>query len=1437
MALDHFHSTVGRWFLERIGTPSPPQVRGWPLIRSGHHTLISAPTGSGKTLAAFLWAIDGLLRRGAALEDRTEVLYVSPLKALGNDVRKNLERPLAELRAMDATLPEVRVLVRTGDTPQAERAAMRRRPPHILVTTPESLFILLTSESGRAMLGSVHTVILDEIHAVAGDKRGAHLMLSIERLESLARDARSTGAAGGLARGQDAVQRIGLSATQKPIADVAHFLVGPERTCETVDIGHRRDLDLAIEPPESPLETVCSTETWQEIVDRMAELIRAHRTTLVFVNTRKLAERIAAKLTLALGEGQVTSHHGSLSRDRRLEAEQRLKAGELKALVATASLELGIDIGEVDLVIQAGVTPSFAIFLQRVGRSGHALGRTPKGRLFPLTQDELVCAAALVDGIHRGELDRTPQPGQPLDILAQHVVSACVPETWDEERLFATFRQAWPYRALAREDFDSVIALHTSGRAALLHRDGVNGRLRATRRARITALTSGGAIPDTGQYRVVVEPEAIPVGTLDEDFAIESNVGDIFQLGNASWRILKVEPGVVRVADARGAPPTVPFWFGEAPARTAELSAGLARVRVEGRDPEWSMREIGFSRSAAMQLADYLNEGERTLGAIPTTECVVLERFFDESGGMQLVIHAPFGGRVNRAWGLALRKRFCRGFGFELQAAANEEAIVLSLGLQHSFPLEEVFDYLHPDRARDLLVQALLAAPMFGARWRWNLTRSLLLPRTQNGGKRVPTPLIRMRAEDALAQAFPQVLACPETLPPGEMPVPWEHPLVRQTIEDCLTEAMDVDEFLEMLRKLRDGRIRKVAVDTTEPSAFARGILNVAPYAFLDDAPLEERRTQAVISRRSLDPSTVDTLGALDPDAVARVRDEAWPQPESAEEVHESLLWMGYVTADEAERSGWMEWLGELRAARRVVLEGGAGDDSPRWRAVEANTDPVAVIRGRLEAIGPVFVAGPGERVDGSDAAHNGAPRSGADAPGGAHAMAADAKPFVPLTWVPASAAEHLAHLEAQGVVLRCRLEGRQAWCERRLLARIHRHTLERLRREIEPISAAELWRFLACWQHVAEGYRLEGPRGLMEVVRKLAGFEIPAAAWESSVLPARVRGYRMEWLDQLALSGEIVWGRLWGAGGSAIRSTPVCLLPREDLDAWLAIAAANDAPKAAAEPGRSRLGGAEPARHAREDGGGDLEPPNTALSTYARALLDLIDTRGASFAQELQRAAKLLPSHFEMGLAELIGHGLVTCDSFGGVRRMITSPSKRRGVMRHQPLTPAGRWSRFRQPPPPAPADLVGHAVARALGVEIGEAEVEFVARQLLNRYGVVFRRLLERERIPVPWRDLVRVYRHWELTGDVRGGRFVQRFAGEQYALPEAIDLMRRLRRKSAGERRDPEAPRLELHRERAFLDELHVSAADPLNLEGILTPEPRISSQARKRVLVGS
>jgi ATP-dependent Lhr-like helicase len=1326
MSLESFHPTVRQWFQRDLGAPTRPQVEGWPRIQAGEHVLIAAPTGTGKTMAAFLSAIDALLRQGDELPDETQILYVSPLRALSNDVQKNLSGPLAALREMDPTLPGVRVLARTGDTTQAERAGMKRRAPHVLVTTPESLYVLLTSASGRAMLGTVRTVIVDEVHALARDKRGSHLALSLERLSDLCH----------ATTGRE-VQRIGLSATQKPLSDVARLLVGEGRACAIVDAGHLRDLDIDVVVPDSPLTAVCSHEQWRELYAKMAALIRAHRVTLVFVNTRKLAERLGARLTEELGVGAVACHHGSLSKERRLDAEQRLKRGELRALVATASLELGIDIGDVDLVMQVGGVRTIATFLQRVGRAGHGIQRTPKGRAFPLTLDEAVEAAAVLSAVRRRVLDVTPRAPAALDILAQQIVAACAAadadQGWKEAELFACLVRAFPYRDVRREDFEALVALHANGRNALLHRDAVGRRVMATKRARIPALTSGGAIPDNADYRVVQEPAGTFVGTLNEDFAIESNAGDIFQLGNTSWRVLKIERGTVRVADAEGTPPTVPFWLGEAPARSAELSAEVTRIREECLDVDWLVRETGMALAAAEQVVAYLDAGRAALGATPSEHCIVLERFFDESGGMQLVVHAPFGGRVNKALGLALRKRVCRSFGFELQAAATEEAIVLSLGPQHSFDLREVFDWLRSATARDVLIQALLPAPMFTTRWRWNVGRSLMLPRTQ-GGKFVAPQILRMRAEDLLAQAFPAAIACGETLPPGDIEVPLEHPIVRQTIEDCLHEALDVDGMIEVLRGLEDGRIAKHAIDTTEPSPFAHGILNAQVYAFLDDAPLEERRTQAVRTRHVLNARTADDIGVLDVDAIDRVRDEAWPTPRTAEEAHEALTWMGFAT--DAESRAWGAAIDELASAGRAVAV-----DTPRerrWFAVEAPRAGKDVLRGRLEALGPVF---------------------------------ADDRLLVEF-------AGEIAELELEGVAMRARFPvrgettGRDGWCLRRLLSRIHRYTLDRLRREIQPVSSADFLHFLAAWQHVGGEHRLEGPRGVLAVVEQLAAFQAPADAWERHILPERVRGYRSGWLDELAFTGEVAWGRLWGSSDGVARTTPVTLLPRAQLDAWTRLCTLGDA---------------------------------SDLSGEAADVLAILSQRGPQFLSDLGRASGMLPARLDDALALLVGRGLATCDAFAGWRAVLLRNDPRVRRARNPPPA-AGRWSTFRPS---------GDATSeRSPDAHFDDELVELAARTLLARTGVVFKNTVAREKLPVPWRDVLRCFRRLEARGEIHGGRFVDGFSGEQFALPEAVRRMRALRR----------SPHCE---------PVRVDAADPLNYAGILTPDARIASNARQRV----
>lgn len=1398
MHLSHlFHPAVTAWFADHFRNATPAQAEAWPQIKSGRNILIAAPTGSGKTLAAFLAAIDDLIRQGLAgtLPDETRIVYVSPLKALSNDVSRNLEAPLAGVRERlrQAGLPDVdiRVLVRTGDTPSAERERMRKHPPHILVTTPESLYVLLGSESGRKALSTTRAIIVDEIHAVAPNKRGAHLSLSLERLAALC---------------GDSLQRIGLSATQNPISSVAHFLVGagsdatPAREPGIVDSGHHRARDLAIEVPGAPLEAVMSAEVWSQVYDRLAELIAEHRTTLVFVNTRRLAERIARELSDRLGEEAVTSHHGSMAKEHRLLAEQRLKRGELKALVATASLELGIDIGDVTLVCQIASPRSIASFLQRVGRSGHVVGGLPKGRLFPLSRDDLVECAALLDSVRRGELDRLTIPHRPLDVLAQQIVAEVAAQEWGEAELYERFKRAWPYRALERAEFDDVVKMLAEGyatrrgrRGALLHHDAVNHMLRERRGARITALTSGGAIPETADYQVLLEPENHIVGTVHEDFAVESMAGDIFQLGNASYRVQRVERGTLRVEDAQGQPPTIPFWLGEAPARADELSLSVSRLRAEiaerlRRDPgggeaqRWLMEEAGVAPPAAEQLVDYLAGALGAFGGVlPTQDTLVLERFFDEAGGMQLVVHSPFGGRINRAFGLALRKRFCRKFNFELQAAATEDNILLSLTTAHSFELAEVAKYLHSNSVRGVLVQAMLAAPMFMTRWRWTAGISLALPRFQ-GGKKTPPQFLRMQAEDLVAAVFPDQIACAENLA-GEREVP-DHPLTNQTIWDCLHEAMDIEGLERLLRRMESGEVRVVACDLTQPSPLALEVLSARPYAFLDDAPLEERRAQAVMARRWQDPQSASDLGRLDEEAIARVKSEAWPEPIDPEELHDALLWIGCLTeAEVAAAPDWASWLEALAKQKRATrFETGqaafwvAAERLTQFHALwpKARLTPkisapdseapalwsgeqalIEILRGRLEGLGPVTQTG----------------------------LAAA------LGLEPTSLATALVALEAEGTIMRGRfLPGAndEQWCDRRLLARIHHYTIKRLRAEIEPVAARDFLRFLFDWQHVAEDSRLKGPEALPAALSGLEGYEAAAGAWETEILPARLSDYETGYLDSLCLSGRIAWARLTppaaakGARAvSPIKSSPVALLERRRLGDWTSIAT-------------------------------PTEPP--ALSGRAQLALETLRAEGALFFEELVDASRLLRSELETALGELAALGLVTSDSFGGLRALLVPSEKRkpfdgarrRGKVLSFGMENAGRWSLIRRAYAPP-------------GSQARHASVEHVAQALLRRYGVVFWRLLAREGgwLP-PWRDLLRVYRRLEARGEIRGGRFVAGFSGEQYALPDAVGLLREIRRRPADGRY------------------VSLSAADPLNLIGVLTPGGKLAALTGNRLL---
>jgi ATP-dependent helicase Lhr and Lhr-like helicase len=1410
--LEWAHPLVRDWFVARFGTPTEPQLEGWPHILAGATTLISAPTGSGKTLAAFLICIDRLVRKAISgdLLDRTEVLYVSPLKALSNDIQKNLEIPLGEIFQLAGErgilMPEIRTSVRTGDTLAHERRAMLARPPHILVTTPESLYILLTAAKSREILRTVESVIVDEIHAMADDKRGAHLALSLERLDHL------TG---------KRLTRIGLSATQKPIELVANFLTGSDQPePAVVQIGHRREMDLAVEVPGDELGPVASNEMWGEIYDRLAELAKQHRSTLIFVNTRRLAERVAHHLAERLGNDAVASHHGSLSRKLRLHAEKRLKSGELRALVATASLELGIDIGAVDLVCQIGSPRSISVTLQRIGRAGHWRGAIPKGRLFATTRDELVECAALVRGIRRGDLDRLAIPEAPLDILAQQIVAMCAAQDWKETELFELVRRAYPYRELTRETFDEIVEMLSEGIAsargrygAYLHRDRVNGVLRARRGSRLAAITSGGAIPENSLYTVIAQPENTVVGTIDEDFAVESLAGDIMLLGNTSWRIRRVTGvGTVLVEDAEGAAPTIPFWRGEAPARTDELSHHVSELReklnallanqapsMDGRVPaeaaalNWLKFECGVDEAGAEQIAQYILEGQAVLGAVPTQTTVIAERFFDESGGMQLVIHAPFGGRINKAWGLALRKRFCRSFNFELQAAATDNGLNISLSEQHSFPLADVFHFLHPNSARTVLSQAVLASPFFTVRWRWDAGRSLALLRFR-GGKKVPPNIQRMRADDLLAAVFPEQQACPENLAAGDIEIP-NHPLIREVMKDVLTEAMDVDGLERVLRGITDGNIQCLAVDTPVASQFSHEILNANPYAYLDDAPLEERRARAVEMRRVLPQAVLEEIGKLDPAAIDEVCEEAWPDVRDTEESHDLLLTLVAIPAKGEGTSGnsglasrlatslplWTPYLEQLVAQRRVGIA--RIGEAAYWVSAE-----------RLAAFTQIFPAAKFESAMPSLAvAEIGREEALLACVTGwmTHAGPVSAKPLSDVLGVAVSDIEKaLLRLESRGVILRGNFtgavvppgdSGSMEWCERRLLARIHRLTLGALRKEIQSVTPAQFMDWLLSWQHVAPGTQLLGERGTLEAIQQLQGFEAPANAWERLILQRRVAGYDPKVLDQLCLTGAVGWGRLSphpatletvADGRRRVIPTsvaPITFFVREDAD-WMI-------PR-------------------RESG----EVATSGLSPDANAVLQFLRQRGASFFPDIVRGTAKLKAEVETALWELVAGGLLTADGFDNLRALI-DPKRRAGQgsgKTSRPRHSAGRWSLL----------YSGENQDRNRGLEA-------TCLMLLKRYGIVFRELLTRESILAKWRELLMTFRRLGDRGEIRGGRFVSGFLGEQFAFPVAVESLR------ARRKREPTG------------EVTTISAADPLNLVGIVVSGERVAANSGKVV----
>ena len=1251
---------VRRWFEDTFAQATRPQIEGWEAIASGRDTLIVAPTGSGKTLAAFLWALDHLHRLGLErrLEDRVYVVYVSPLRALNNDIEKNLRAPLAGIRAAAAAegikLPEVRVAVRTGDTLAPQRQAMTRRPPHVLITTPESLYILLTSERFRPAFAHTRFLIVDEIHALMGSKRGAHLALSLERLQALVE-------AGGGAR----PQRIGCSATVSPIESALAFLTGATaRDPITIDAGFTRDLDLQIVAPVDDFLTSESDMVWEATLQQIAELVQAHRTTLVFAQSRRAAERLARDLNDRITDGRVAAHHGSLSRRARLEAENRLKQGELRALVATSSLELGIDVGAIDLVVQLQSPRNIAAALQRVGRAGHLLSRTSKGRIIVTRGEELLEAAAVVRSIKERQLDRIVTPEAPLDVLAQQVVAAVAAESLTVDTLHARFKNAAPYRNLGREELVAVVRslaeplpAEVKGAAPRILWDRVNDRLHARRGSRFLALTSGGTIPDNGLYDVFVAETDLKVGTLDEEFVTESLPGDVFLLGSHAWKIVKVRSDRVLVEDAQGMSPTIPFWKGEHPSRSWELGLAVGRLRRDAAErldaPDfvaWATDACGLDARAAGAMRAWLVKAGEILDGVPDDQGIVVESFSDEMGGRHAMIHAVFGMRINGAWGMVLREKLRRVFGIVAEASHVDDGILLSFAPGQVPPApERLVTLVAPEEVDTLLGRALIGTPLFATRFRHCAIRALFIPRMSRG-QRTPAYLQRLKA-DALLESV------------GGQP---EFPVVAETLRECFNDALDVTRLKRLLERLHDGEMWRRHVDTPLPSPFVYPLLLAWDWAYLGAGHAEERRSDAVTMRKAWSVAA----GPLRPEIVAAV--EAELQKTSPDR----------RARDANELAGILDDLGDLTAAEIAA------------RALDDGEGMIAALAAEHRVLVLEFPSGRKAWAGATDAALYGSLATDAGLERVTLRLLRTRGP-VTAAWLaeryglPADAATGaLERLTARGLVRRGAFLAEAPapqYVHIAVLDEIQRRQVH-ARRVPRPVASAEQFSaFLLRRHHLHPDHRLAGPPGVLASLELLQGEDLPVRVWEQDLLPARVENYEREWLDRLGLAGEMAWTVFDKAPGERGRSPRVGAALRENIG-WL-----------------------------RENG----SPPPELDARVKNVFLHL-QLRGASFAQDLGRATGLSTPDVLSALWELFWAGLVTPDTFSAIVAGVT-PARRpressgarrrrrgqsRGVLSQLPVV--GRWS--------------------VLGDEerlSPEEREEARAQLLLARFGVVAREL----------------------------------------------------------------------------------------------------------------